>query len=61
MIDARGNVVKSIKWRSQGAIQTVLPPPAPASTLFGRIGNLMAVLVGLALIAIGIVLARRER
>lgn len=61
VIDARGNVVKSLKWRTAGAIETVLPPPAPSSTPFGRLGNLLAVIIGLALIAIGIVLERRGR
>ncbi|MEO6433309.1 MAG: apolipoprotein N-acyltransferase, partial [Sphingomicrobium sp.] len=61
VIDAKGHVVQSLKWRTAGAIQTVLPPPAPASTLFGLLGNLVAVVIGLLLIAIGIVLERRQR
>ena len=61
VIDARGNVVKSLPWRTSGAIDAVLPPAANAPPPFARFGNLIPLLLGFALIIGGIVLGRRRR
>jgi apolipoprotein N-acyltransferase len=61
VIDARGNVVKQIPWRTQGAISAVLPPAANAAPLFARWGNAVPLALALLLIAGGIVLGRKRR
>ena len=61
VIDARGEVVRSLPWRTAGVIDAVLPPAAKARTPFARFGNLIPLLLGFALIFCGIVLGRRRR
>ena len=61
VIDARGNVVKQLPWRSAGVIDAVLPPAANAPTLFGRFGNIIPILLGFTLMIGGIVLGRSRR
>jgi len=61
VIDARGKVVKDLPWRTAGIIDAVLPPPANAATLFARLGNAIALFLGFALVAAGIVLGRKRR
>ena len=61
VIDARGNVVKELKWRTEGVIDAVLPPAATAATPFARFGNIIPLLLGFALLIGGIVLGRRRR
>ena len=61
VIDARGNVVKQIGWHQAGAISAVLPAAANAPPLFARFGNAIPLLLGLLLIAGGIVLGRKRR
>src|SRR4051794_1874958 len=61
VIDARGNVVKEIAWRQAGAIDAVLPAAANAPPLFARFGNSIPLILGVLLIAGGIVLSRRRR
>ena len=61
VIDARGNVVKQIPWRTQSAISAVLPPAANAAPLFARWGNAIPLALALLLIAGGIVLGRKRR
>ncbi|HWU93362.1 MAG TPA: apolipoprotein N-acyltransferase, partial [Sphingomicrobium sp.] len=61
VIDGRGNVVKELPWRTAGAIDAVLPPAANAAPLFARFGNAIPLLLGLLLIAGGIVLGRKRR
>jgi apolipoprotein N-acyltransferase len=61
VIDGRGNVVKALPWRTAGAIDAVLPPAANSPTPFARLGNLIPLLLGFALIIGGIVLGRRRR
>ena len=61
VIDARGNVVKEIGWRQAGAIDAILPAAANAPPLFARFGNAIPLLLGVLLIAGGIVLSRRRR
>jgi apolipoprotein N-acyltransferase len=61
VIDARGNVLHQLPWRTAGVIDTTLPPPAANVTPFGQFGNLIPLLLALALIIGGIVLSRTER
>ncbi|HLO19352.1 MAG TPA: apolipoprotein N-acyltransferase [Sphingomicrobium sp.] len=61
VIDARGNVVKEIAWGKAGVIDAVLPASANAPPLFARFGNAIPLLLGVLLIAGGIVLSRRRR
>jgi apolipoprotein N-acyltransferase len=61
VIDGRGNVVKSLPWRTRGVIDAVLPPAASSPPLFARFGNIIPLLLGFALIIGGIVLRRRRR
>jgi apolipoprotein N-acyltransferase len=61
VIDARGEVVKSLPWRTAGVIDAVLPPAANSATVFARFGNALALLLGFAVMIGGIVLARRRR
>jgi apolipoprotein N-acyltransferase len=61
VIDARGNVVKELPWRTQGVIDAVLPPPADSPTPFARLGNILPLLLGFALLFAGIVLGRGRR
>ena len=61
VIDARGNVVKQIPWRTQGAISAVLPPAANSAPVFARWGNAIPLALALLLIAGGIVLGRKRR
>jgi apolipoprotein N-acyltransferase len=61
VIDARGQVVKSLPWRTAGVIDAVLPPAANAPPPFARFGNLIPLLLGFMLIIGGIVLGRRRR
>ncbi|WP_380878945.1 apolipoprotein N-acyltransferase [Sphingomonas sp. DBB INV C78] len=56
VIDAHGHVLKSLPWRTAGAIDARLPV-ARAPTLFARFGNILPMLFALALIAVAI--ARR--
>lgn len=61
VIDARGNVVKSLPWRTAGTIDAVLPPAANSPPPFARFGNLIPLALGFLLIIGGIVLGRRRR
>ncbi|NUQ18307.1 MAG: apolipoprotein N-acyltransferase [Sphingomonas sp.] len=61
VIDGRGNVVKSLPWRTAGVIDSVLPPAATSAPLFARFGNVIPILLGFLLIAGGIVLGRKRR
>jgi apolipoprotein N-acyltransferase len=61
VIDARGEVVKQLPWRTAGVIDVVLPPPANSATVFARFGNAIALLLGFVLLFAGIVLGVRRR
>ena len=61
VIDARGGLVKSQPWRTAGAIDSVLPPPANSPPPFARFGNIIPLLLGFMLIFGGIVLGSRRR
>lgn len=60
VIDAQGDVLHQLPWRTAGAIDARLPPPK-LPTLFSRLGNLLPFLFALALVAIAIALARKGR
>ena len=61
VIDGRGNVVKELPWRTAGAIDAVLPPPANSAPPFARLGNLIPILLGFAFIFAGIAVGRKRR
>jgi apolipoprotein N-acyltransferase len=61
VIDARGNVVKSLPWRTAGVIDAVLPPPAKSPPPFARFGNVIPLALGFLLMIGAIVLGRRRR
>jgi apolipoprotein N-acyltransferase len=60
VVDANGRIVKSLPWRIAGVIDTPLPAPS-AATLFSRLGNIIPLLLGFALIIGGIVLGQTRR
>lgn len=61
VIDARGNVVQALPWRQAGKIDAVLPAASNSATVFARLGNLIPLVLGFALIFVGIVLGRSRR
>jgi apolipoprotein N-acyltransferase len=61
VIDGRGNIVKSLPWRTAGTIDAVLPPAADSPPPFARFGNIIPLVLGFLLIIGGIVLGRRRR
>jgi apolipoprotein N-acyltransferase len=61
VIDARGSVVAALPWRAAGSIDGMLPPPATASTPFARLGNLIPLLLALAMIIAAIALGGGQR
>lgn len=61
VIDARGEVVEQLPWRTAGVIDTTLPPRADNITPFGKFGNWIPLLLALALVIGGIALSRTER
>jgi apolipoprotein N-acyltransferase len=61
VIDAHGNVVKELPWRTAGVIDAILPPAANSPPMFARFGNIIPLLLGFLLVFGGIVLARRRR
>ncbi len=60
VVDAHGQIVQSLPWRTAGVIDTQLPAPV-SPTLFARFGNLIPLLLGFALLLSGIVLGRTRR
>src|SRR6476469_713683 len=61
VIDARGNVVKSLPWRTAGAIDAVIPARSEGPPLFARFGNIIPLVLAFLLVAGGIVLGRKRR
>ena len=61
IIDARGGIVQSLPWRTAGVIDAALPPPANVPTPFARFGNLIPLMLALALIIAAIALASGRR
>ena len=59
VIDADGRLVKSLRWRSAGAIDAQLPAPKQP-TVFARVGNLAALLLALLLAAAAIAVRRKQ-
>jgi apolipoprotein N-acyltransferase len=60
VIDAHGHIVAELPWRTAGAIDATLPPPAPP-TLFARLGNLIPLLLAFGLLIGGIAMSRTRR
>jgi apolipoprotein N-acyltransferase len=61
VIDGRGNLVRSLPWRTAGVIDAVLPPAANSPPVFARFGNIIPLLLGFLLVFGGIVLGRKRR
>ena len=61
LIDAHGQVLKSLQWRQAGAFDAALPLPAAKPTLFARFGNVIPLLLGFALVIAAIALGRAGR
>ena len=60
VIDADGELLASLAWRTAGVIDTNLPAPKPP-TPFARLGNLLAFLFAFALAAAAIAVRRKNR
>ena len=60
VIDADGNLLHSLPWRTAGAIDAPLPAPEPP-TLFARFGNILPFAFAFLLIAIAIAARRKYR
>ena len=61
VVDARGDLLKALPWRTAGVIDTDLPAPLPGLGLFARFGNVIPIALGFALLFAAIALARRPR
>ena len=61
IIDARGGLVASRPWRTVGVIDGVLPPAALATPLFGRFGNVIPLLLAIAMMIAAIALPMGQR
>jgi apolipoprotein N-acyltransferase len=60
VVDAHGHIVAELPWRTAGAIDATLPPPAPP-TPFARFGNVIPLLLAFALLIGGIAISRTRR
>ena len=61
IVDAHGQIVRSLPWRTAGIIDDDIPAASAGPTLFARFGNVIPLLIAFLLIAAGIALARSER
>ena len=61
VIDARGDLLNALPWRTAGVIETDLPAPLLGLSLFARLGNVIPLALGFALLFAAIALARRDR
>jgi apolipoprotein N-acyltransferase len=61
LVDAHGQVVKSLPWREAAFFDAALPLPAANPTSFARYGNVIPLLLGFALVIAGIALGRAGR
>ena len=61
VVDARGALLNSLPWRQAGVIDADLPAPLAGLGLFARLGNVIPILLGFALLFAAIALARRGR
>jgi apolipoprotein N-acyltransferase len=57
LIDARGQVVDQLGWRTAGVVDGVLPPPALVPTAFARFGNAIPLFLAALLLVGAIALA----
>jgi apolipoprotein N-acyltransferase len=60
VIDAKGELVASLPWRTAGVIDTTLPAPKPP-TLFARFGNILPAAFGLVLLLVGLLQRRGKQ
>jgi len=60
VIDADGRLLHSLKWKTAGRIDTMLPP-VRAPTLFAKAGNIIPVAFGFVLLIAGIAVGRHRR
>ena len=61
VVDARGQIVESIPWRTAGAIDSPIPVASLEPTLFARFGNLIPLILGFVLLFAGIALGTSRR
>ncbi len=61
VVDARGNLLNSLPWRTAGVIETDLPAPLPGLSLFAQLGNVIPIALGFAFLFAAIALSRRAR
>jgi apolipoprotein N-acyltransferase len=61
VIDANGHVQNYVRWKGTGVIDTALPPSAIRLTAFARLGNIIPLAIGFALLILAIVLERHGR
>ena len=61
IIDAEGQIVASLPWRTAGVIRGLIPPSAAQPTLFARFGNAIPLLVGFVLLIAAIALSGAGR
>jgi len=61
VIDANGQVRNYVRWKGTGIIDAAIPPAATQTTPFARLGNLIPIAIGFALLILAIVLERRGR
>jgi apolipoprotein N-acyltransferase len=61
VIDANGQVRNYVGWKGTGVIDAAIPPAATKTTPFARLGNIIPLALGFALLILAIVLERRGR
>ncbi|MDQ3079987.1 MAG: apolipoprotein N-acyltransferase [Pseudomonadota bacterium] len=61
VVDARGELLHALPWRTAGVIETDLPRPLPNLSLFARFGNVIPMALGFALLFAAIALGQRAR
>lgn len=60
LIDARGNLLHALPWQTAGVIDAALPNALPP-TLFAKLGNIIPIVLGFALLIAAIALSSRSR
>jgi apolipoprotein N-acyltransferase len=61
VIDATGQVRNYVRWKATGVIDAAIPPSATRLTTFARLGNVIPLTMGFALLILAIVLEKRGR
>jgi apolipoprotein N-acyltransferase len=61
VVDARGDLLNALAWRTAGVIDTNLPAPLPGVGPFARLGNVIPISLGFLLVLAAIALDRRPR